>query len=58
MTIQEFREEWLTPAEDQVFMGVLLGNRDKPPGHPAATAAERQLVSSILRKWKKFRAEQ
>jgi len=48
----------LTPAEDQVFMSVSLGNREKPPGHPAASAAERQLVSSILRKWKKFRAEQ
>ena len=56
VTIQEFREEWLTPAEDQVFMSVLLGNRDKPPGRPAASATERQLVSRILRKWKRFRA--
>jgi hypothetical protein len=57
VTIEEFRERWLTPGEDQVFMSVLLGNRDKPPGRPAASATERQLVSRILKKWKKFRAE-
>jgi DNA-directed RNA polymerase specialized sigma24 family protein len=54
VTIEEFRQ-LLTPAEDQVFMSVLLGNREKPPGRPAASATERQLVRRILRKWKQFR---
>jgi hypothetical protein len=57
VTIQEFRQR-LTPAEDQFFVRVLLGNREQPAGHPAATDNERQLVRSILEKWKKFRAEQ
>jgi hypothetical protein len=37
----------LTPAEDRLFVGVLLGNRDKRPGHPAATDTERQLAASL-----------
>ena len=56
VTIKEFRL-LLTPAEDRFMDMVLLGNRDKPPGHPPATANERRLARQVDEKWNKFRAE-
>jgi len=56
VTVEEFRAR-LTPAQDHFFVTVLLGNREKPPGHPAATDGERRLTCQISESWKNFRAE-